>query len=93
MPDPVRGEEVLACIVPSRSVSADERAHVAAQIVQFGMTKLAYFKVPGYVYFCCALPRTPTEKIQRGELKRVANEALTTSEAVDARQLKGRRSG
>jgi acyl-CoA synthetase (AMP-forming)/AMP-acid ligase II len=90
VPDAVRGEEVLACVVPNRELSQQERDDAARDLVEFALTRLAYFKPPGFVHFCDALPRTATEKIQRGELKRLALEALASDKIVDTRPLKRR---
>ncbi|MEP7247385.1 MAG: AMP-binding protein [Gammaproteobacteria bacterium] len=93
VPDAVRGEEVLACVVPDRELLPGQRERAARELVEFGLTRLAYFKPPGFVHFCEALPRTATEKIQRGELKRVALEALASGDVVDTRSLKRRGDG
>ena len=90
VPDELRGEEVMACIVPSRSLEREQRQDAAAQIVRFVLQRLSYFKAPGYVHFCEALPLTPTEKIQRAELKRMACDALGAARVIDARALKKR---
>jgi acyl-CoA synthetase (AMP-forming)/AMP-acid ligase II len=37
------------------------------------LERLAYYKAPGYVAFVDALPLTPTQKVQRGELKALAH--------------------
>ena len=67
VPDDLRGEEVLACIVPREPVA--DKARDAADIVAHALGELAYFKAPGYVAFVDALPLTATNKIQRGELR------------------------
>ena len=90
MVDEVRGEEVLACIVPKRSVDPAEREAAARDILQFGLKRLAYFKLPGYVHFCEALPLTATAKIQRAELKRVATDAFNAGRICDTRSMKKR---
>ena len=36
-------------------------------------TQLAYYKAPGYVAFVDALPLTPSQKIQRGQLRELAH--------------------
>jgi acyl-coenzyme A synthetase/AMP-(fatty) acid ligase len=90
VPDDVRGEEVLACIIPGRAIPPEQQHGAAEDIVRFALQRLAYFKAPGYVYFCDALPRTATEKIQRGELRRLARDALEGARVVDTRALKKR---
>ncbi len=85
-PDPVRGEEVLACIVPRGPATPA----LAADIVQAALTDLSYFKVPGWVAFVDALPLTATNKIQRGELKAQAAALPGTPGCIDTRALKTR---
>ena len=89
VPDDLRGEEVLACIVPHAPV--DDMAGEAADIVAHTLSQLAYFKAPGYVAFVDALPLTATNKIQRGALKAWARDLPGTSGCIDTRHLKQRR--
>jgi acyl-CoA synthetase (AMP-forming)/AMP-acid ligase II len=90
VPDAVRGDEVMACIVSKEPVAAHERAKRAEEIVRFALANIAYYKVPGYVTFCERLPLTPTEKIQRAELKKLAAQSLDGGDAIDTRALKKR---
>ncbi len=85
-PDAIRGEEVLACVVPSAAATAE----VAADIVSAALEDLSYFKVPGWVAFVDALPLTATNKIQRGELKARAATLPGTVNCFDTRALKTR---
>jgi acyl-CoA synthetase (AMP-forming)/AMP-acid ligase II len=87
-PDDLRGEEVLACIVP-RAPLADPRA-VAEELVALALAELAYFKAPGWVAFVESLPLTGTNKIQRGELKSLARTLPGTPGCIDVRSLKKR---
>ena len=89
-PDPVRGDEVLACVVTHQPVLADERAALAARIVQHALERLAYYKAPGYVAFVEALPLTASQKIQRGELKAMAQTLPGQAHCTDTRALKKR---
>ena len=88
VPDDLRGEEVLACIVPREPIT--DLARVAGDIVAHVLGELAYFKAPGYVAFVDALPLTATNKIQRGELKAWARGLPGTPTCVDTRTLKRR---
>ena len=85
-PDPVRGEEVLACIVPRGPTSPT----LAVEIVAAALQDLSYFKVPGWVAFVDALPLTATNKIQRGELKALAATLPGTPGCIDTRGEKSR---
>jgi acyl-coenzyme A synthetase/AMP-(fatty) acid ligase len=89
VPDELRGEEVLACVVPCEPVS--DQAGAAADIVAHTLRELAYFKAPGYVAFVTALPLTATNKVQRGELKAWAHDLPGTPGCIDTRHLKQRR--
>ncbi len=77
VPDPVRGDEVLACIV-APDVASDPAARSAAaqDIVNWCLARLAYYKAPGYVAFVEALPLTASQKEKRGELRALASQVL-----------------
>ncbi len=88
VPDPMRGDEVLALVVVREGVTAD--ATLAEDLIAFALARLAYYKAPGYVAFSAALPLTPTEKIQRGALKTLAGGLLEGGQCLDRRHLKKR---
>ena len=90
VPDEVRGEEVIACVVPREALDELARAAVAHSLVEFCLERLAYFKAPGYVGFCEGLPLTATEKIQRAQLKALGLALLRTAACFDLRKLKKR---
>ena len=90
VPDEVRGDEVMACIVPRGVVKEDDREAYARDVLRFCLDRLAYFKAPGYVAFCERLPLTPTEKIQRAQLKELARQLMASGAYVDLRSLKKR---
>ena len=85
-PDVLRGDEVLACIVTDLARSED----TARGIVSWALERMAYYKAPGYVAFLDALPLTPTQKIQRGELKKMVPDLLDNAATVDTRSMKKR---
>ena len=66
VPDAFRGEEVKAYIV----LQADARAAGLGveRVFQHCEANLATFKVPRYVEFVEALPKTPSEKVAKGAL-------------------------
>ena len=90
VPDDIRGDEVLACIVCNTPPTQQTRTALAKEIVAWSLTQLAYYKVPGYVAFVEALPLTATNKIQRGELKKMAPELLGTASCIDTCSMKKR---
>jgi acyl-CoA synthetase (AMP-forming)/AMP-acid ligase II len=65
-PDPVRDEEVFACIVLKERGAAS--LELARSIQDHCLARLAYFKAPGYVAFIDALPTTSTNKVQKAKL-------------------------
>ncbi|VTU36663.1 AMP-binding protein [Variovorax sp. RA8] len=89
-PDPVRGDEVLACIVVRDGVDASERARIAGSIVEHALAQLAYYKAPGYVAFVDALPLTASQKIQRGQLRELAQALPGQPHCIDTRAMKKR---
>ncbi len=88
VPDAIREEEVLACVVPHAPVT--DPADTAAAIVRAALEDLSYFKVPGWVVFVDALPLTASQKVARGDLKTLARRMLDDGACVDTRTLKRR---
>ena len=89
-PDEVRGDEVLACIVMREGADASRPEQVAASIVEHALAQLAYYKAPGYVAFVDALPLTPSQKIQRGQLREMAQSLPGQGHCIDTRSMKKR---
>ncbi|MBR1194690.1 AMP-binding protein [Bradyrhizobium sp. AUGA SZCCT0240] len=90
-PDPVRGDEVFACVVSEgSSPDAAARKQIAADLVAWSLSRLAYYKAPGYVAFVSALPLTSTQKIQRGALKELVAATIGSDRCIDTRSLKKR---
>lgn len=89
VPDAVRGDEVLACIV-SDEVADDLRHETAADIVDWCLARLAYYKAPGYVAFVDALPLTTSQKVQRGELRTMAAALVGQSNCIATVAMKKR---
>jgi len=89
-PDAVRGDEVLACIVTHEPVADAQRESLARELTEHTLQRLAYYKAPGWVAFVEALPLTASNKIQRGELKALAQALPGQPHCVDTRSLKKR---
>ena len=89
-PDEVRGDEVLACVVRRDPLPDEDLQSLAAQITQHALQQLAYYKAPGYVAFVDALPLTPSQKVQRAQLKALAASLPGQPHCVDTRVLKRR---
>ncbi|MBR9763336.1 MAG: ATP-dependent acyl-CoA ligase [Rhodobacteraceae bacterium] len=62
VPDAMRDEEVMACIVPV-DPAADEST--ARDICTRSQERLAHFKAPGWLRFVDELPVTSTQKVQK----------------------------
>jgi acyl-CoA synthetase (AMP-forming)/AMP-acid ligase II len=88
VPDSLRGDEVFACVVVQHDATPD--AALAADIVGFCLTRLAYYKAPGHVAFVAEVPLTSTQKIQRAGLKELVSSSLGTSSCFDTRAMKKR---
>jgi acyl-CoA synthetase (AMP-forming)/AMP-acid ligase II len=88
VPDEIRGDEVAACIVLTDNTKADQ--NVAASIVVRCLSKLSYYKVPGYIIFCDKLPKTASNKPRRAEVKALAVSNLKHQRCWDTRYLKKR---
>lgn len=65
IPDDVMGEEVKAFIVAKEGMAATEE-----EVKEFCLAKLAKYKVPKYIEFVTALPKTTTGKILKRELRK-----------------------
>ena len=64
IPDDNWGESVLAFVVKASNVELSETA-----VIDFAKTKIASYKVPKKIVFIEALPRNPSGKILRRELR------------------------
>jgi crotonobetaine/carnitine-CoA ligase len=66
VPDELREEEVMACVVPMAGAAPDRA--LAQNLLAWCMERLAYFKAPGWVLFVDALPTTGTQKVQKTQI-------------------------
>ena len=82
--DEIRGDEVFAFVIPTGS-DPD-----AAEIFRHSAEHLTYFKTPGYIAFVDALPLTASQKVSRGELKKMAAARVADDDCTDLRKLKKR---
>ena len=85
VPDPIRGDEVFACLKVEQPSDA-----LAGEIMQWCLTQMAYYKTPGYIAFVDDLPLTATQKIQRAELKTLAASLLERSDIIHTAHMKKR---
>lgn len=89
VPDEIRGEEVMACVVPSGAGGAT----TARTLFDWADERLAYFKAPGWIAFVRELPVTATQKVQRGALRDGAAALRDGADSHDLRALKQRQRG
>jgi acyl-CoA synthetase (AMP-forming)/AMP-acid ligase II len=90
VPDQVREEEVMACVVAMPGVRADRA--LAEQIQAWCLARLAYFKAPGWVLFLDRLPTTGTQKVQKTQIFGKGEDLKRHADALDLREGKRRRS-
>lgn len=89
VPDSLREEEVMACVVAQRGVRADQV--LASKLAAHCAAQLAYYKAPGWIIFMGELPTTGTQKIQKHRLFDANEDPAARSDAHDLRDLKRRR--
>ena len=82
--DPLRGEEVLAVVVPGEG----ETEALAEALFAAAAERLAYYKVPGLLLFVPSLPTTSTQKVQRERLRGLAEAPLSQPGCLDWRARK-----
>jgi acyl-CoA synthetase (AMP-forming)/AMP-acid ligase II len=85
VPDGVRDEEVMACVVLAPGAAPDQRTALSVQ--DWCLERLSYFKAPGHVAFVDALPTTATNKVQKAKL---ADFAFDPARSHDLRERKKR---
>jgi len=86
--DPMRGEEVLAAIVPAGDGPVGPDVALARRILDHCADRLAYYKLPGYIAFLDALPTTSTQKIRKADLGPLAEDPAAHPGCVDLRHDK-----
>ncbi len=86
VPDDIRGEEVCALLVLKAGTAGDEAKALAIQAAV--SSALVYFKSPGWVGFVDALPHTASNKLARGEVKKLARALLEDGALHDLRNNK-----
>jgi crotonobetaine/carnitine-CoA ligase len=89
VPDEVREEEVMACVVPMAGAAAG--AALAERLVDWCLERLAYFKAPGWVLFVPSLPTTGTQKVQKTQIFPRGEDPRRRPGALDLRAKKKRR--
>jgi len=85
-PDELRGEEVMACVVVRNG--APRNAASAQHLCDWCLENLSYYKAPGWVAFCDALPVTTTQKVKKAELQTLASDPAALENCFDMRKTK-----
>ena len=88
VPDEIRGDEVMAAIIPAQGAVIGEEA--AQEIFQHCYEALVYFKAPGYIAFLDELPLTSSQKLKRADIKVVCRRLVEQEKCFDLRALKRR---
>jgi crotonobetaine/carnitine-CoA ligase len=88
VPDEIREEEVMACVVPMPGVTVGRA--LAEALVARVLAKLAYFKAPGYILFVDSLPTTGTQKVQKTQIVPRGEDPRRRPGVLDLRDLKKR---
>jgi crotonobetaine/carnitine-CoA ligase len=89
VPDELREEEVMACVVPMPGVVGD--AALAGRLVDWCLDKLAYFKAPGWVLFLDRLPTTGSQKVQKTHIFPRGEDPRARAGCIDLRERKKKR--
>ena len=89
VPDEIREEEVMACVVPMAGVASDST--LAQRLFDWSMDRLAYFKAPGWILFVPSLPTTGTQKVQKTQIFPRGEDPRRRPGAIDLRAKKKRR--
>ena len=89
VPDDLREEEVMACVVPDDS--ADVSQQLAKDIFDWCNERIAYYKTPGWMIFLNSLPLTPSQRLQRTRIFESGIDPRTRPGVVDLRDQKKRK--
>ena len=90
VPDELREEEVMACVVPMPDARPD--AALANRLMGWCLERLAYFKAPGWILFVESLPTTGTQKVQKTQIFPRGEDPRRRPGALDLRERKKRTS-
>lgn len=88
VPDEMRDEEVMACILPVAGTPRD--AATAAAVFDHARALIAYYKLPGWVAFVDDLPRTGTQKVRKGLIFPGHDDPRKVPGVIDLRDRKKR---
>jgi acyl-CoA synthetase (AMP-forming)/AMP-acid ligase II len=92
VPDEVREEEVLACVVlkPGQHARPVADDPLVRALLAHCHASLAYYKAPGWLWFTDEIPTTGTQKVQKHQLFAAGTDARQAPGMLDLRALKKR---
>lgn len=85
VPDAMRDEEIMACVVPQDGVAPGEA--LARELLDYAMGKMAYFKAPAWFVFFDELPMGTSAKLVKRAIF-PQNDPREHPGAIDLRALK-----
>jgi acyl-CoA synthetase (AMP-forming)/AMP-acid ligase II len=88
VPDELREEEVMACVVAMPGVATG--AALADELFDWCRQRVAYFKAPGFILFVPSLPTTGTQKVQKAQIFPPGEDPRKQPGAFDLRERKKR---
>jgi acyl-CoA synthetase (AMP-forming)/AMP-acid ligase II len=88
VPDELRDEEVMACVVTVPGTAHDRAT--AERLAKWCLDRLAYYKVPGWILFVDSLPTTGTQKVQKAWIFPPGTDPRHQAGAIDLRAMKKR---
>ena len=88
VPDEIREEEVMACVVLMEGRAATPA--LAEALFDWCFERLAYFKAPGWLLFVDSLPTTGTQKVQKTQIFRPCEDPRQRPGIYDFRARKKR---
>ena len=91
VPDDIREEEVMACVVLRPGVVHPGAGVVAEALFAHCDAGLAYYKAPGWVHFLDCIPTTGTQKIQKHAIFAADVDPRGLEGVFDLRGLKKKR--
>ena len=73
VPDAIQGEEIYACIVLREGEEA-----TPGEIIDYSKERMAAYKCPKAIRFVSSLPKGPTGRVMRSEVKKMFLEKTST---------------
>jgi acyl-CoA synthetase (AMP-forming)/AMP-acid ligase II len=89
VPDDLREEEVMACVVLAEGVQPEPE--LAKDIFAWCNERIAYYKPPGWMIFLDSLPLTPSQRLQRAKIFPPDADPRTQPGVIDLRDRKKRK--